>query len=348
MILGCAHTDGLYTYPNESGTQLSDGASVIKDLGLTGIKLYVTPEYATKNYPLHTFDGDAPTSMEELVSRGDFDSVLTMGWEQVVLTCYSFANGTTNWWMVDCGAAKIEAEEQEFFNLADYLLKSFSAITFDLQGWEQTWGYRNGAGVLDSNVPRHYKNQYLAFLAARHRGIARARAANPTSTCIVRCVLEENRIWDFNERPHRRTVTGDISPIYQPDVVSWSAYEYFIQGLASWAGTDFANWQAQSEILLRRGFATLRRMYPGLPIKLGEYGLPEHDAPVGFSSIIGDMVEHIVAVAAQEGAESAYYWEVFDNEEDLLLPEGHKGYDLVEPDGSLSQAGIALQALAGS
>lgn len=340
MRKGVAHSAGKYTYPVASGTQLADGSNAVYNTGLRGLKIYCASTYLT-DYPLQTAWSSVPVNLTQLAQTTQMAAVLSKSWDQVTLTCFTFANGATNWWRVNPSSAAYAAEYTEIYNLAVHLLTTYNGTgrRFVLQNWEGDWAFMDSF-TIETYVPRVYVDRYVAFLGTRQRAVADARKAT-ASDCTVLCAFEANRVYDTIMKPHLRRVLSDIAPRVQPDVISWSAYDGTIVDQGSW-GVDLAAWTAATTPVMTKCLRAIKRAFPGVPIQIGEFGFPEGvELPPGRD--VGAMIQVVYDIAVAEGVTDFIYWQVFDNEE--TSPGVPRGFYTMKPDGTSSVAGTKLVAL---
>lgn len=177
------------------------------------------------------------------------------------------------------------------------------------------------------------------WIAAKQKGVNRAREDfGSKSKCTVAHAVEVNRVADgWKGVP---TVTRNVLPGVEVDLVSYSAYDGINQG------DPIRFWKCIDEI--REHIKTGPLFGPGA-IMVGEYGIPENDAPdrvrERFDEMFGVMLAKNILYSAQ--------WELYCNElagkkEDLAksppaLPikdsKQVRGFYLVKPDGALSEGG---------
>lgn len=339
MLLGIAASGSKYTVPNGSGTQLNDSAAAIFTRGFPVGKFYLTADYLT-DYPLQTAWSSTPTTLKQLAQTTQFATQLARNWSVVILTCFTFANGSTNWWRVTPTAAKLQAEANELEELAVHLRTTYPNTVFIIQTWEGDWAFMD-AFVADTYVSRELVDRYAAFFGARKRGIANARAATGGGTGTVLMAFECNRVIDTRQYAARRRICRDIAKRIKPDIISWSAYDGTIDTAIGF-GSTLQEWEDYTIPLFRKGIATIRASFPGVPIMIGEFGFPEVQA-VGIGRDVGDMIDILYPECVTAGIEYLIYWQIFDNEE--LSPGNPRGFYIVKPDGSTSDAGNALEAL---
>lgn len=336
MKYGAAHVRGLYNWPDD-GNQFANGCNEIWDLGLRTLKIYCTGAYLT-DYPLQTSWSSTPTTCTELCQTTQFTTQLAKAWDTVIMTVFTFANnpGTvTNWWRAECTNAKLLAEYTEIYNLTVHLLTTYNNTgkCIVLQNWEGDHAFLDSVNY-DDFVDRKYVDYYAAFLQYRQRAVEDARKATAHYNVTVLHAIEANRVLDVKDRPGSRRILSDIASRVTPDVVSWSAYDGTIS-VSGWTASQ-ALWETTNAAYFAEGIALIRKAWPGCRISIGEVGLPENEAPVGFD--ISEMIEIIRDWAVAAGVEWFIYWEVFDNEAGTP-PDDYRGYYLIKDDGTQSLAG---------
>lgn len=340
MRAGVAHVDGRYTWPAASGTQFMDGCNSIYNSGFRTVKFYCTGSYIA-NYPLETSWSSTPTNLTQLAQTTEMAAGLGLGWHTVILTAFTFANGTTNWWRVNPTAATYSAEYTELYNLAVHLLSTYNGTgkRFVLQNWEGDWAFMDSF-TPDTYVSRVMVDRYAAFLGARQRAISDARKAT-ASDCQILMGVELNRVVDARLYPHRRRILTDLARRITPDLVSISAYDGTIVDQGGW-GADLPAWIAATTPVFTKELRAIQLAFPGVPIQLGEFGFPEGvELPPGRD--VGAMIDVVHAIALAHGVTDFIYWQVFDNEE--TSPGVPRGFYTVRPDGTTSVAGAAMIAL---
>lgn len=340
MKYGAAHTKGLYAVPNGSGTQFTDGCDAIWDLGLRTLKVYCTSAYLT-DYPLQSAWSSTPTTLTELCETNQFADQLVRDWDTVMMTCFTFANGVTNWWRVEPTNAKLTAEYNELKALAVHLLTEYndSGKTFILQNWEGDWAFGDSFDP-DSFIDRKYVDYYAAFAATRQRAVSDARAETAHVNVTVLNAFEVNRVLDAKDRPDARRIIYDLSKRFTPDVLSYSAYDSTIVK-TGW-GASQAAWEAACDEYYNLAFDIMQDAFPGVPIQIGEFGFPENEAPE--TNDVSAMIDKVREISLARGATHLIYWEVFDNEPSV--EHTYRGYWLRKPNGDLSLAGERFQTYA--
>lgn len=341
MRIGIAHAAGKYTVPNGSGTQLSDGSGAIHALGLRTVKLYLSSDYLA-DYPLQASWSSTPANLTQLAQTSQFAGELSKDWASVVLTCFTFANGSTNWWRVNPTAAKLSAEYAEIRALAEHLLSAYNGTgrEFVLQNWEGDWAFMDST-VVETHVSRELVDRYVAFLGTRQRAVEDARKA-VASDCRVLNAVEANRVLDAREKPHLRRIARDISERISPDVVSYSAYDSTIVEQGGW-GASHAAWEQATVPAFTKALRALKAAFPGAELQVGEFGFPENEAPPGAN--LDSMIRVVHEICRAEGVARLIYWQVFDNENGAGGAGTYRGFWVRTPAGALTPSGQTLQAL---
>jgi hypothetical protein len=345
MKYGCAHTQGLYNYPDD-GNQFTNGCEAIRALGLSTLKIYLTKDYLL-NYPLQSSWSSVPTTLTQLAQTTQFANQLGSAWDTVVMTTFTFANGTTNWWRVGPTNAQLSAEYTEIYNLVVHILTTYnnSGRTYIIQNWEGDWAFMDSFSEA-TFVDRKMVDYYSAFLAVRQKAVSDARRVTAHENVTVLNATEVNRVLDAKAHPDRRRIIHDLCRQVTPDMVSFSAYEPTIVS-TGW-GTDQADWEAKCETDFTKALQLIINSVPaGTPLMIGEFGFPENEATNDHpSNDVSQMILKVDAIASRfPQIKYLLYWQVFDNE--VSIPYTYRGYWLVKPDGSTSIAGTTLQALSG-
>lgn len=341
MKYGCAHTNGLYNYPDD-GNQFANGCDAIWDMGCRTLKVYCTSDYLT-NYPEQAAWSSTPTNLTQLAQTTQFATQLARGWDTIIMTCFTFANGSTNWWRVEATNAKLAAEYTEIYNLAVHLLTSYnnSGTKFVLQNWEGDWAYMDAFDP-DTFVDRKYTEFYAAFAAVRQKAVHDAMRNTAHKNVSVRMAFEINRVLDTKSAPARVRIINTLAKRFTPDIVSYSWYEA-TDAVPGWSSQG--DFEALVETQMREWDALVQLAWPGVTRACGEFGYPENQIVAEFPQLdVGDMINKVASVSVDLGLEYLVYWQCFDNE--ASIPYTYRGYWFVKPDGSQSLAGAAFEALA--
>lgn len=317
-------------YPTSSAFLTAGCSSANSAFGFLGLKVFWGPDYAT-DFPNQDF-GSTPTNLTELAQTTPMAEILSnSNITTYYLNCWSFANGTSNPWV--SGTADLAAEYTEIYNLVVHLRSTYSNKTFYIQCWEGDWSL---IGAFDSGkTAPHDRHQRMVSFYKQWRHAIDAAAAATTGTCKIKFGIELNRTLDGNiDR-----VWSRILPEIGPDEISLSAYE----AINTW-GSNQTDAENNTDKLLKRLVYKIRQTMPYTPIYIGEAGWPE--AEPSFTSIslnAGGLIQRVIDTGTTLGIGAFVYWNYTDNEE--ISPSNPRGYYLLKPDASHSQAGTKWQAL---
>jgi hypothetical protein len=243
-------------------------------------------------------------------------------------------------------------EEKQFHEVAAYLLKTYRQrdITFILQHWEGDWMLRGQEGKTWSALPaaelKRRCDGFIRFLAARQRGVERARReAGPTQARVYHA-SEVNRVWDgVNGIP---TLTTHVLPYVELDLVSWSSYDGMDSAVHAWQGIE----------LIRQHMKPSAAF--GKPVVyIGEVGKPENTG-ASEAEIIA-WWDRALGVFLAQDIPWFIHWELYCNEPKdgtksdrrprradelrgfwLLRPDGRPGYAAQYFERLLQNAGGAV------
>lgn len=319
LELGVAHVAGAYR-PDDSRPFLQAGADDVRALGARTLKVYLTPDYATK-YPqpwpeVHSLDALAATE--------SFRALFAQPFDTFVLTTYSFASGTGDAWRARDDEALLEAEAAELEALTRHLRETYRGTgkRFVLQNWEGDWVLRAG--------DERAATRMIRWLGARQAGVTRGRRAT-TSDVEVEHAIEVNLVL----RDEGPSMTREVLPFVCADSLSYSAWE----ALEVDAATSLQEQRARLGERLSEAIARLRAVNDA-PIALGELGFAENEQPTGATSA---LLDETLQTARRLELTRAIYWQVYDNE---CTDAGCRGLWVVRPDGSRSEAARGLASFA--
>lgn len=341
MLKGVAHVQGNYSYPS-STNQFLDGVNGIWNQGFRTLKVYATGSYESR-YPLQSSWSGTPTNLSQLVALTEYATAFEMDWDTIVLTTFTFANGDTNWWIVDWSEAKLQAEYTEIYNMSVYLLTTYAGTgkKFILQNWEGDWAYSDSFNPATIIPPRRADN-YSAFLARRQKAVSDARRDVGCNGVNIQMAVEVNRPIDALHQTAVRRITNTVMPLLESDILSYSAYDSTI-AIFGW-GSSQAELEANIREYFPKALKAIKRSNPGKPIQIGEFGYPDNaiETPVWFDW--DATIRLIYDICLENDVFCLIYWEVFSNE--LIQPgDIERGYWTIKPDGATSAAGIAMQNL---
>ena len=189
----------------------------------------------------------------------------------------------------------------------------------DRKTWEQT----------PADEVKRRANLFARFLAARQRGVERARREAGAKKCRVLHAAEVNRVWDAARKIP--TVMTHVLPSVAVDLVSWSCYDGLKKPSDLWQGIE----------MLRHHMLPSPAL-GGKPVFLGEIGEPEN-LPGKTEAGIVDLWDWAMGVCFALDVPWVVHWELFCNEPNdgtkpnrrVRKQEELKGFWFVRPDGSL-------------
>lgn len=323
-VLGVAHIGGRYAFSAQD--HLNEGASTIRSLGARCIKVSLsldTDNPAPKLYALNSTWPEVAT-LDALADSAHYRALFDRDFDTFMLT--SFRPGRpAGYWRDRFTEADERAEEDCFAALAGHLLRTYAAgrKTFIIQNWEGDWAVRGGFDPATPPPPAATANM-IRWLAARQRGVARARRAAPSTGARVFHACEVNLVRQAMER-NAASVAVDVLPHVPVDLVSYSAWDTKDSPERFAAALNFiATHRRPTEPFGRRG------------VYVGEFGLPESEAT---PQEVLARVRDLVAEATRFGCPYAVYWQLYCNEPVAAEPRANgdfKGFWLVRPDGTRS------------
>jgi hypothetical protein len=229
--------------------------------------------------------------------------------------------------------------ENEFYELTKYLLTEYETrdITFIFQMWEGDWTLRLGSGGtirwkengVPEDAPVRVKN-FIDWVIARQKGVDRARSETRKSKCKVYHAIEVNRVFDGLEGIP--TLTTDVLPKVQIDMVSWSSYDGFSpDGLLMYRGID----------IIRQHLNPTPYMSGEKVVFIGEIGRPENVNDETRESI-REFWDVMMGVYFAQNIPYIIHWELFCNEPKVgpksqdrnKSTDELRGFWLIRPDGS--------------
>jgi hypothetical protein len=235
-------------------------------------------------------------------------------------------------------------EEEQFHEAAAHLLATYAQrdVTFILQNWEGDWmlrhNERSGWDKTPADEVKRRSETFVRFLAARQRGVERARKEAGQTKCKVYHAAEVNRVWDGTKG--QGTVTTHVLPHVAVDLVSWSSYDGADSALGLWQGIELIRQHMQPS-----------PVFGQKTVYIGEIGKPENMGATETDII--EWWDRAMGVFFAMNIPWIVHWELYCNEpKDGKKFERHvrkmeemRGFWLIRPDGSLSYAGKYLTML---
>lgn len=329
--LGATHYAGRYFFSDKP--YLLEGCDALERLGMGVAKFWFGRSLDGYNY--HSDWGFTPqTRLVEVAQHRYFRDAFDYPFSTFVLEIFPVVRGRR----FPDPDHDYAGDETQMYELAAHLLKRYRRrkVTFILQHWEGDWMLRGRAGAL---WPRGGPPEadarcqgFVRWLAARQRGVERARAAAGRTRCKVYHAAEVNRVWDG--AAGIPTLTTHVLPHVAVDLVSWSSYDGMSSAVRAWQGID----------LIRR------HAHPGTRVFIGEVGKPEQGQT---EPAIVEWWDRAMGVFLAQKIPWILHWELYCNEpkdrnkrsRTVLGAEQLRGFWLIRPDGSLSWSAQYLTRL---
>ena len=336
--LGTTHYDGHYFLTNKP--YLVEGAEAVQRLGMRVVKLWLREH----NLPGYGYNSDwqiAPDArLIDVLRHKYYAEALAWPFTTVVFEIFPLSQKNDSYLDIESDFAD---EEKQFYEVAAYLLKTYAnrEITFILQHLEGDWMLRGkeGAGWVKKPAKELQQrcNALIRFLAARQRGVERARQEAALSRCKVYHAAEVNRVWDGTRGIP--TFTTHILPHVTLDLVSWSSYDGMNSAVQTWQGVE----------LIRQSMRP-SPVFGNKAIYIGAIGKPENEAT---KNEIIEWWDRALGVFFALEMPWIINWELYCNEPKdgakwdrrSRKLEEMRGFWLIRPDGSLSHSGKYLTIL---
>ena len=234
-------------------------------------------------------------------------------------------------------------DERQLYELANHFLATYGdrEVTFILQHWEGDWMLRGPNKQWQPGGPPDAKQRCAGFtrwLAARQKGVSRARAEARQRRCKVYHAAEVNRVWDLMQGIP--TVTSHVLPHVAVDLVSWSSYDGMANPTRTWQGLE-----------LIRHYAQPSPVFGKPTVYIGEVGKPEQGES---EEKIVEWWDQAMGVFFAQDIPWILHWELYCNEpkdknrggnQEMFRAEDLRGFWLIRPDGSLSHSARYLKML---
>jgi hypothetical protein len=322
--LGVAHIGGLYSFSETD--YLNEGAATAYAIGARCIKVSLsldTDKPSPKLYPFHS-QWPSMTTLDALADTPYYRALFAREFDTFILTAFR-PGRAAGYWRESFSAEEEQAEEVCFASLTRHLLRTYaeSRKTFIVQNWEGDWALRGSFDPATKPTPSATAAM-IRWLAARQRGVARARAEFATGGARVFNACEVNLVRQA-QMQGLPSVTTDVLPHVLVDLVSYSAWDtkdspaQFAEALAF-----IAKHKRRTEPFGDHG------------VYVGEFGLPESEAT---PQLAFERTAALLAEAQRFGCPYAVYWQLFCNEPTTNPPKvnaDYKGFWLVRPDGTRS------------
>jgi hypothetical protein len=337
--LGTTHYDGHYHLTDKPF--LVEGAEAIQRLGMNVAKFWLRED----ELPGYGYNSDWSPALKsgrlvDVLKHKDYVEALALPFRTVFLEVFPLVGNKQTFF---AGDNHFEDEEEQFHEVATYLFKTYQdrEITFVLQHWEGDWMLRREEGGTWGDVaPEEVKRRcdaFIRWLAARQRGVEKARKEAGASKCKVYHAAEVNRVWDSTKG--LPTLTTHVLPHVTLDLVSWSSYDGMSKVEDTWQGVEMI-----------RNHMRPSPVFGKDAVFIGEIGKPEK----GLSETeIIEWWDRAMGVCFAMDLPWIVHWELYCNEpadgtkadRRPRKAEEMRGFWLLRPDGSLSHAGRYLTTL---
>jgi hypothetical protein len=330
--IGATHVGGKYFFTNEP--YLVEGAKKLNELGMGVCKLWFYKNPSGYQYN-SKWDLPKDITLAKLAQHPYYKQAFDVPVKTIVL---STSAGYPN------DSAGFIQEEKEYYELALYLLTNYRNrdVTFILENWEGDWIVRGGTGWdaqwgrvnPPADVDLRFQKLRQLF-TARQQGVNRARATVSNSKCKVYHAIEVNKVIDAMYGVP--TVTTQVLPFVETDMVSWSAYDatdFDKTGLDLYKGIDFIKQQMKPTAAMKNKV-----------VFLGEIGIPEM-ATKNLPQEFRERWDTYMAVCLAQNIPYMIMWELYCNEtaKDVKIEQPNatknnrdlNGFWLVRPDGTTS------------
>lgn len=337
---GATHYDGRYHFTDKP--YLVEGAEKMHELGMGVAKFWLHED----DLPGYRYNSDWGIPLEgpmvNLLKHPYFRSALAVPFSTIFLEIFPLTGSKTTFFDTDSDYA---IEEEQLHAVADHLLKTYASreVTFILQNWEGDWVFRHNDRQTWEQTPAEVVERrallFARFLAARQRGVERARRENPNTKCRVLHCAEVNRVLDATRGIP--TVMDRVLPRVAVDLVSWSCYDGLDSAVKLWHGIE----------LLRHHMLPSPAL-GGKPVFIGEIGEPENIPNKNAAGVV-ELWDRAMAVCFALDIPWIVHWELFCNEPlDGTKPDRRirtmdelKGFWYVRPDASLGWGAEYLNSL---
>lgn len=336
---GATHSDGKYHFTDKPF--LIEGADRILSLGTKLGKFWFALDAAPKFY---SFNSNWPSckNLIDLAKTEYFEAVWKMPFKTILLTATTPSE--EGWRKPNQPQAFWDKISQDYYDLAAFFYEKFRdrPVTVVLQNWEGDWMLR-GIGKDWNPPPEDWQQRcerMQQWIKAKQDGVNRARREfADKSKCKVALAVEVNRVADaWKGIP---TVTRNVLPGVEVDLVSYSAYDGINQG------DPVRFWKCIDEI---RSYAKTGPLFGPGAVMIGEYGVAENDTSKAKS--VTERCDEMMGVILAKNVIFSSWWELYCNEfKDKKSPPPvpvkdssvMRGFYLVKPEGPLSESGQYFQ-----
>ena len=337
---GATHYDGRYHFTDKP--YLVEGAEKMHGLGMGVAKFWLRED----DLPGYRYNSDWGIPLDQrlvdVLKHPYYVAALAVPFSTIFLEVFPLTGSKTTFFDTD---SDYKNEEEQFHEVAAYLLKTYGEreVTFIIQNWEGDWAFRHNDRNTWEQTPADVVERravlFARFLAARQRGVERARKEAGAAKCRVLHCAEVNRVIDATRGIP--TVMTHVLPRVAVDLVSWSCYDGLDSPVKLWQGIE-----------MLRHYMLPSPALGGKQVFIGEIGEPEN-IPNKNEKAVVDLWDRSMAVCLALDIPWIVHWELFCNEpNDGTKPDRRvrkmeelKGFWYVRPDGSLGWGASYLDRL---
>jgi hypothetical protein len=322
--LGLAHVGGLYSFSKTD--YLNEGAAAAHEIGARCIKVSLSLDTDNPSPKVYSFHSQWPVvaTLDALANTPYCSALFARAFDTFILTAFR-PGRSASYWRESFSPDDERAEEDCFASLTLHLLRTYSQTrkTFIIQNWEGDWALRGSFNPATKPAPAA-TTAMIRWLAARQRGIARARADFTTGGARVFHACEVNLVRQAMDHA-APSVTTDVLPHLSVDLVSYSAWD---------TKDSPARFEEALAFIAKHKRPT--EPFGAHGVYVGEFGLPESEAT---PQLVLERTTELLAAAQRFGCPYAVYWQLYCNEPTTKFPKlnaDYKGFWLVRPDGTRS------------
>ena len=362
-VYSATHIAGWYHFT--SSPFLEEGVEAMKQFGSTNIKLAfsIVKTKMAQTYPFNHNWADYSNLVEmakdpywvKVFSDKHYKTITMWVSTRTMNGTGAYKDGA------HIGNSKYWDEENQFYELAKFLLQNYPDKEFVFQNWEGDWMLR-GEGVqweddptlIPANIGTMLEGMRRMFMS-RQRGVEKARK-EVNGTGRVMLAVEANKLFSYKNGAYRTMMdlntpclTGDLFPHCRLDMVSWSSYD----GIWSNVVNDFPI-GISNGIDILASYMNPTYYCQKLPVILGEIGFNENPPyrPSGLNdTLLKDYYERLAALARYKNLSAYFLWNLYcSGNQSITLEKGVEytasyltpyldGKWVIKPDGNLGFSG---------
>lgn len=307
-VLGTQTFNATYQFTDQP--RLVETAQAIRDMGSTILKFGLCRQHIG-DAGIKSLDGIV--SLSDLARHGVYRRVLDMDFGHFVLWAHTLSNAQ---WRDGLTAAERQREHREIYDLARYLLTTYSGTgkTFYLGHWEGDWWLHEGFNAKGEPPPVAVRGM-IEWLSARQQAVDDARRDTPHRDVRLFHYCEVNLV--------RKGMTGGtclathVLPHTRVEYVSYSCYDSLTGDIPK---------------TLRQSLDFIESRLPPRPelrgkrVFIGEYGFPLIRAKTPRKQ--DEQAREVIRTALEWGCPMVLYWQVYCNE--LEKDKQNRGFWMID------------------